>query len=159
VASMTVQVLPDPTATVNLFNFESGTQGWAPSGGSGTISQVAAFTGTGGTSSLEITVTGEGTFGGSLPAVVDLTGKVAVKVDIQTLGAQTFRKVALKLGDNFNWCEGAAGNTPQNTITTLTLDLTAPLTCFNGAPDLTKLHEVHVYLQGGTFRIDNVRAE
>ena len=33
----------------------------------------------------------------------------------------------------------------------------ANLSCTGG--DLTKLRAVNIYLQGGTFRIDNVRAE
>lgn len=157
-AGITVQVLPDPTAAIQLFTFETGTEGWASTGGAGTISQAAAFSGGGGTSSLEINVTGEGTFGGNLATTVDLTGKQAIKIDLQTLGAQTFRKIAIQVGDNFDWCENAGANTPANTIATVTLELDS-LTCFNGTPDLTKLHAVHIYLQGGTFRIDNVRAE
>jgi hypothetical protein len=157
-ALITVTVLPDPTAAIPLFTFESGTEGWAPTGGTGTVSQAPAFPGGGGASSLEINVTAEGTFGSFLATPVDLTGKVAIRLELQTLGAQTFRRIAIQVGDNFNWCEDPGANTPQNTVATITLDLTS-LTCFNGVPDLTQLRGVHIYLQGGTFRIDNVRAE
>jgi hypothetical protein len=63
-----------------------------------------------------------------------------------------------RFGDGFTWCEenGGGGNTPQGTVQTVTLDLT-DLTCARG--DLTKLRAVNVYLQAGTFRIDNIRAE
>lgn len=97
-------------------------------------------------------------FGGGLATPVDLTGKTAIKLELQTLAAQTFRRIAIQVGDNFNWCEDSGANTPPNTVATVTLDLTS-LNCFNGTPDLTKLRAVHVYLQGGTFRIDNIRAD
>ena len=45
-AGITVQVLPDPTAAIQLFTFETGTEGWASTGGTGTISQAAAFSAT-----------------------------------------------------------------------------------------------------------------
>ena len=156
-ATVTVTVLPNPSAAIPLFSFETGTEGWVPGGGTGTLSQSSAFA-TDGTSSLELAVTGEGWFGGVLPAAVDLTGKTEIKLDLQTLAAQTFRKLSIQVGDGFTWCEenGGGGNTPQNTVQTVTLDLT-DLTCAGG--DLTKLRAVNFYLQTGTFRIDNIRAE
>ena len=89
---------------------------------------------------------------------MDLTGKTEIKLDLQTLAAQTFRKLSIQVGDGFTWCEenGGGGNTPQGTVQTVTLDLT-DLTCAGG--DLTKLRAVNFYLQTGTFRIDNIRAE
>ena len=156
-ATVTVTVLPDPTAAIPLFSFETGTDGWGSVGGTGTLAQSSAFA-TDGTSSLEIAVTGEGWFGGVLPAPVDLTGKTEIKLDLQTGAAQTFRKLSIQVGDGFTWCEenGGGGNTPQGTVATVTLDLT-DLTCAGG--DLTKLRAVNFYLQNGTFRIDNIRAE
>jgi len=56
----------------------------------------------------------------------------------------------------FSEQNGGDGNTPQNTVTTISLDLTN-MTC-SGA-DLTKLQAVNIYLQPGTYRIDYVRAE
>ena len=64
-ARLTVQVLPELTAAINPFDFGVRHPGLGAVRGAGTISQAAAFRGNGGTSSLEISVTGEGTFGGS----------------------------------------------------------------------------------------------
>ncbi len=88
---------------------------------------------------------------GHLPKDVSL-------LDLQTLDNQTYRKLSIQVGDGFTWCEqnGGDGNTPQNTVATISLDLTN-LAC-SGA-DLTQLQYVNIYLQPGTFRIDNVRAE
>ena len=156
-ATITITVLPDPTAAILLFSFETGTEGWAPGGGAGTLSQSSAFA-TDGSSSLQIAVTGEGWFGSVLPAAVDLTGKTKISLDLQTGAAQTFRKFSIQVGDGFTWCEenGGGGNTPQGTVQKVSIDLTN-LTCAGG--DLTKLRAVNFYLQTGTFRIDNVRAE
>ena len=74
-ATITINVLPDPTAAIKLFSFETGTEGWGPGGGTGTLSQSSAFA-TDGTSSLQINVTGEGWFGAVLPAAVEPDGQV-----------------------------------------------------------------------------------
>jgi mannan endo-1,4-beta-mannosidase len=159
VAALIVTVMPDPNAAILLASYETGTDGAVPSGGSGTITQSSAFA-TNGTSSIEITVTGEGWFRvvdlSSSP--VDVSGKVAVRLDLQTLSSQTYRKLSIQTGDGWTWCEqnGGDGNTQQNTVETISLDLTN-MTC-SGA-DLTKLQVVNIYLQPGTYRIDFVRAE
>jgi mannan endo-1,4-beta-mannosidase len=157
-AAITVTVKPDPSATILLASFETGTEGAAPVTGAGTVSQSSAFS-TNGTFSLEINVTGEGWFQiAALTSAVDVSQKTAVKLDLQTLGNQTYRKLSIQVGDSFSWCEqnGGDGNTPANTVATISLDLTN-MTC-SGA-DLTKLRAINIYLQPGTFRIDNVRAE
>jgi hypothetical protein len=156
-ATLTVTVKPAPTPVVQLFSFETGVDGWTPSGGNGTLTQSSAWS-TSGTSSLQIDVSSEGWFSGPLPAAVDLTGKTAVRLDLQTLGSQTYRKLSIQVGDAWLWCEDTTGggNTPPGTVDTVTIDLTI-LGC--SGPDLTKLQQVNLYLQPGTFRIDNVRAE
>ena len=149
-------VKPSPTGVLRLFSFETGIEGWAQNGGTGTLTQSSAWA-TDGTSSLEIGVTVEGWFTSNLPTPVDLTGKTELKFDLQTLDAQTFRNISIQTGDGFVWCQATGGNTAQNLVETIVLDLT---TCSGASgADLTKLRAVNVYLQGGTFRIDNVRAE
>ncbi len=159
VAALIVTVKPNPAAAILLASYETGTDGATPIGGSGTLPQSSAFA-TQGTSSLELNVTGEGWFrvADLTASPVDVSQKTAIKLDLQTLANQTYRKLSIQVGDGFTWCEqnGGDGNTPQNTVATITIDLTN-LTC-SGA-DLTKLQYVNIYIQTGTFRIDNVRAE
>jgi mannan endo-1,4-beta-mannosidase len=159
VAQLRVTVKPDPGAAILLASYETGTDGATPIGGSGSVAQSSAFA-THGTSSLELTVTGEGWFrvADLTAAPVDVSQKTAIRLDLQTLDNQTYRKLSIQVGDGFTWCEqnGGDGNTPQNTVATISLDLTN-MTC-SGA-DLTKLQYVNIYIQTGTFRIDNVRAE
>jgi mannan endo-1,4-beta-mannosidase len=157
-ARLVVTVKSDPTAAILLASYENGTEGAAPIGGVGTVSQSSAFA-THGTSSLEISVANEGWFRvAALATPVNVSQKTAVKLDLQTLGSQTYRKLSIQVGDNFTWCEqnGGDGNTPANTVAIISLDLTN-MTC--GGADLTKLQAINIYLQPGTFRIDNVRAE
>jgi mannan endo-1,4-beta-mannosidase len=159
IAQLRVTVKPDPGAAILLASYETGTNGATPIGGSGSLAQSSAFS-THGTSSLELTVTGEGWFrvADLTASPVDVSQKTAIRLDLQTLDNQTYRKLSIQVGDGFAWCEqnGGDGNTPPNTVATITIDLTN-LTC-SGA-DLTKLQYVNIYIQTGTFRIDNVRAE
>jgi mannan endo-1,4-beta-mannosidase len=158
-AQLRVTVKPDPGAALLLASYETGTNGAAPIGGAGTISQSSAFA-TDGASSLEITVTGEGWFrvADLSAAPANVSQKISIRLDLQTLDNQTYRKLSIQVGDSWSWCEqsGGDGNTPQNTVATISLDLTN-MTC-SGA-DLTKLQAVNIYLQPGTYRIDYVRAE
>jgi mannan endo-1,4-beta-mannosidase len=161
VAQLRVTVKPDPGAAILLASYESGTDGARPAfpPAAGTVTQSSAFA-THGTSSIELNVTSEGWFlvADLTASPVDVSQKTAIKLDLQTLGSQTYRKLSIQVGDGFTWCEqnGGDGNTPQNTVATISLDLTN-MTC-SGA-DLTKLQYVNIYIQTGTFRIDNVRAE
>jgi mannan endo-1,4-beta-mannosidase len=158
-ATLTVTVQPDPTAAILLASYETGTDGAGTNGGSGTIVPSTAFA-TDGVSSIEVTVTGEGWFRvvDLSASPVDVSGKLYIRLDLQTLDNQTYRKLSLQTGDGWTWCEqnGGDGNTPQNTVETIQLDLTN-MTC-SGA-DLSRLQTVNIYLQPGTYRIDFVRAE
>ena len=158
-AALTVTVKPPVLPYILLASYESGTDGAAPDGGSGTITQSSAFA-SDGTGSIEITVTSEGWFRvvDLSAAPVDVSQMSAIRLDLQTLASQTYRKLSIQVGDGWSWCEqnGGDGNTPQNTVATISLDLTN-MTC--AGADLTKLQVVSIYLQPGTFRIDFVRAE
>ncbi len=158
-AVLTVTVKPPVVPPLVLASYETGTDGATPIGGSGTIAQSSAFA-TDGTSSIEITVTGEGWFrvADLSASPQDVSGKTAIRLDLQTLASQTYRKLSIQVGSSWTWCEqnGGDGNTPQNTVATISLDLTN-MTC--SGVDLTKLQTVNIYLQPGTYRIDFVRAE
>jgi mannan endo-1,4-beta-mannosidase len=156
-AALVVTVKPQPGAAIPLASYETGLDGAGTAGGTGTLAQSTAWASEGATS-LEINVTGEGWFRVvTLNPPVDVSQKSSIRLDLQTLGAQTYRKLSIQVGDGFTWCEaGGDGNTPPNTVETLVFEF-ANLTC-SGA-DLTKLQNVNIYLQPGTFRIDNVRGE
>ncbi len=93
-----------------------------------------------------------------MASAVDVSQKMAVKLDLQTLSNQTYRKLSIQVGDSSTCCEqsGGDGNIPADTVATISLDITNMI-C-SGA-DLTKLQAINIYLQPGTFRIDGVRAE
>lgn len=157
-ATITVTVKRPFSPAIHLFSFEAGdTEGWSSGGGAGTIGTSTAWA-SDGTSSLEINVTGEGWFGAQVPGgPIDVSQKSELKLDLQTLGQQTYRKISIQLGDGWDWCEAATdGNTPPNTVETVVFDF-GNMSCVGG--DLTKIQKVNIYLQPGTFRIDNIRAE
>jgi mannan endo-1,4-beta-mannosidase len=158
-ATLTVTVKPNPTGTLVLASYEdgldgAGTESW---GGAGSVSQSSDWA-SDGSSSLRIDVTGEGWFrAAQFGSPVDVSTKSAVRIDLHTLGAQTYRKLALQLSDG-TWCEGSGqdGNTPPNSTDTVSVDF-SKLTC--SGPDLTTLKNVYFYLQPGTFYVDNLRGE
>jgi mannan endo-1,4-beta-mannosidase len=156
-ATLTVTVKPAPTPVVQLFSFETGVDGWAPSGATGTLTQSSAWS-TSGTSSLQIDVSSEGWFSGPLPAAVDLTarrlsGSTSRRWGRRPIGSSRSRSATRGCGAR---TRREAGTRRRGTVDTVTIDLTI-LGC--SGPDLTKLQQVNLYLQPGTFRIDNVRAE
>jgi mannan endo-1,4-beta-mannosidase len=107
-ALLLITVKPPPPASILLFSFESGVEGWAPGNwqpNAGSVQQSSNFH-TDGNYGLEIDSTGGGWFGAALPAPVDVTGKTRFKFDLQTTTAGTSREVALQFGDNWTWCEG-----------------------------------------------------
>ena len=111
-ATLTVRVNRPFSPAIHLFSFEGSLEGWAR--GRHRHAHDLVGMSSDGTSSLELAVTGEGWFGGALPAAVDSRRKSAVKLDLQTLGSQTYRKFSIQVGDGFTWCEAATdGNTPQ----------------------------------------------
>ncbi len=151
VATLAVTVKPNPNGLLRIASYEDGLDGAA-----GTVAQSSDWA-SDGTSSLKITVATDGWYQiAQFATPVDLTGKSALLVDLHTLGDQTYRKLSIQLGDSWAWCEGGSdGNTPPNSTGVVTFDLTN-MTC--GAGDLTKLQQVNIYLQPGTFYVDYIRA-
>src|SRR3954447_3784675 len=155
-ATLTVTVKPNPSGTLLLASYEDGLDGAATLswGGAGSVSQTTAYASEG-SHSLQVDVTGEGWFQvAQLSPAANLTGKSVLEIDLRTTTQQTFRKVSIQTGSRWVWCEGGGGNTPASTTDTVTVDLTS---C--AGADLTQLQVVNVYLQPGTFYVDNVRAE
>ncbi len=159
-ANLVVTVLPNPTGAFPMFSFETGTEGWASANwqtGAGVTSQTPNFH-TDGNFGLQVDTAAGGWFGLAFTAPFDLTGKTRLKFDLQTLSAGTSKEVAIQVGDSWTWCEGGGwGWTPENTTTTIEIDLTT-MSC--GTPDLSKVQGMFIWFSGGgTFYIDYVRAE
>lgn len=163
VANLTVTVKPDPNAAIKLFSFETGTEGWASASwqtNAGAVSQSTAFA-TDGSHSLQVDAVDGGWFGVTLaPTPANLTPKTHFKFDLETTSAGTSQNAAIQSGDGWTWCQGTAWTwTNPGTTATVDLDLAA-LDCGGGTPDYSKVQAIYVWFNGGgTFYLDNVRAE
>ena len=158
-ATLTVIVKPNPTAAIQIATFESGTEGWASANwqtNGGTVAQSTDYASEG-THSLQVTTADGGWFGLSFAAPVNLTGKTHLKFEIKTLGAGTSQNAAIQVGANWDWCQGTWVWINSNTTTTVDIDL-LNLSC--SLPDLSQVHGLYIWFSGGgTFYLDNVRAE
>lgn len=162
VATITVTVKPDPTAAVQLFTFEDGVEGWAEASWDArgaTVTQTQDWASEGSSSGRFSSET-QGWYTSTLASPADLTGKVLLKFDLHLNDAGTGPLVALQFGDDWTWCQanlswqnGADGGVEYPAEVNLLSDLG----CTD--PDLSKLQAVNIFLHGGTFEIDDVRAE
>jgi alpha-galactosidase len=147
---------------LTVFSFESGNDGIAlrsPEAG-GSFAPSTAFH-TDGKGGLEVTSPADGNwFGRVLDKPLDLRGKSRLAFDIQTGSSGTSAELAVQFGPSHTWCQGGhwAWVNPNSSKTIATaLD---ELGCPPGTPlDPAQIQAVWVFLKGGTFRIDNVRAE
>ena len=159
-AALTVTVLPNPSAPVILFSFETGTEGWGPANwnpGAGTVSQTAAFH-TDGNYGLQLDVNTGHWFGLVYATPLDLNGRTHLKVDLQTLAAGTSANFAIQVGDGWEWCQGTAWPwTNPNSTVTIDVDLISAFSC--GTTDFSQVHSLYLFLNPGTFYIDAVRVE
>ncbi len=156
VADVNITVKPSPTAALVLFDFESGTEGWAPGSwqsGAGTVSQTTAHSQ--GSYGLDVNSTGGYWFGATFPGgPIDLTGRTQLSVDVvSTTG--TNANLALQLGDGWDWCQtGIPGwfTAP----TTWNFDLTSlSSSCI---AELNKAQGMFLSFNGGGESvIDNIR--
>ena len=158
-AALTVTVKPNPTATILLASFETGTEGWASANwqsNAGTVEQSADYA-SDGSQSLKVTTADGGWFGLNFSVPVNLTGKTHLKYEIKTLGAGTSLNAAIQIGANWEWCQGLWGWSNPNTTTTVDIDL-LNLGC--ASPDLSQVNSIYIWFSGGgVFYLDNVRAE
>ncbi|WP_186315993.1 cellulase family glycosylhydrolase [Catellatospora sichuanensis] len=159
-ATVSVTVLPDPTAAIPLASWETGVDGWAPGNwqaNAGTLSPQSDFH-TDGTAGLHADAVDGGWFGVSFPAPVDLSGKTHVKFDLRTAAAGTSTSIVLQTGPSWTWCQGPFNWVNQDTaLATVEVDLNTGLSC--DPSSLNEVHAVYLWLSPGSFDLDNLRAE
>lgn len=165
--SPSVQADPGQDAAILLASFEGDTQGWGHAENSTGSTRQASDWSTDGNFSLRIDPTSKGFFGNNSEfGVRDLTGKREVRIDIETRTgpAKTMIAIQLTAGGRSLWCESADDLVAAGTVS---LDL-GTMRCVNPArgnrpvarpSDLTEVWGVWLYLNEGSFRVDNVRAE
>jgi mannan endo-1,4-beta-mannosidase len=104
-----------------------------------------------------------GWFGLAVPVALDLSGKTHLKFDLQTAAAGTSTNVALQTGSGWTWCQGSWGYANAGTASTVDIGLTGltdSSSSLCNVADLNQVHAIYVFLSGGgTYYIDNVRAE
>ena len=158
-AALMVTVKPNPTAAILLASFEAGTEGWAAANwqaNAGTVEQSAEYA-SDGSYSLKVTTADGGWFGVIFAAPINLTGKTHIKFEIKTLGVGTSTNTAIQLGSAWTWCQGTWGWINSDTVVTVDIDL-LNLSC--ASPDLSQTDALYIWFSGGgTFYLDNVRAE
>ena len=147
-----------------LFSFETGTEDWTLSNVAtgGSIAPSASFH-TEGAQGLQITSPGDGNwFGRVLAAPLDLSGKTLLAFDLKTGEIGTSGEFAVQVGAGATaaWCQGGkwvwTNPNSSRTIKTAFSEMTCPA---GTSMDLKQISAVWVFVKGGTFTIDQVRAE
>jgi mannan endo-1,4-beta-mannosidase len=160
-AYLFVTVNPSPTGIFTLESFEFGAGGWGPTGSAaGTVSQTSMFSTDGG-HGLQVNVTAAGWFGVMFPSPFNLSGRTALAIDIETTAAGASSAIAFQSGSNYVWCQNSTfASLPANGVGTISIALNDPsqITCYGGSPDLTDVLSAMVYLNPGTYYLDNLRA-
>ncbi|HTV18146.1 MAG TPA: NPCBM/NEW2 domain-containing protein [Polyangiaceae bacterium] len=149
-----------PELTID--SFEAGSPGFgvrAPGAGNG-VAPSSAFH-TDGNAGLELTASADGSwFGRRLEKPLDLRGMSRLAVDLRTGETGTSAELAVEFGPNHTWCQGGhwAWTNPHSSKTIVTA--LSELGCPAGMPlDPSRIEGVWVFAKGGTFVIDNVRAQ
>ena len=147
-ATITVTVKPSRTAAQTLFDFSSGTQGWAGVNGTGTVSTDAS-------GHLTIVTPGDW-YGAQLAQAQDFSTRTQLRFDlVSTTGIGPI--LALKLGASWTWCQAQPipwTTTPATGVNAISFDLTTLST--SCAAMLNEVHTVYIYTNGGQHTIDNV---
>jgi mannan endo-1,4-beta-mannosidase len=153
-------VKPQPATPIQLFSFETGTEGWAAAWwepGAGTVEQSPDFA-TDGAYSLGVAVADTGWFGLTFWPPLDLSaGYTVIQADLQVgdnNGSGTWHNIAIHTGDAWVCCQGPGEWLADGTTTTVQLDLLS-LSC--GEADLSKVQSLLVYWNGDGW-MDNIWA-
>lgn len=154
-ATITVTVKPSPSAPITLFDFESGTQGWAPASWESQASVVTHSTTWASQGAGSLLVDSKGYwFGAALPAPVDLSKKTEIRYDINSTG--TGATLVLQVGPAFEWCQTGTGGWFKG-INTIAIDITT----FTGscAANLNDVRGMYIAFNGGNQTyLDNITA-
>ncbi len=155
-ATLTVTVNPDPDAPLTLFSFETGTEGWAGTGGN-PVDQSTNHA-TKGSHSLEIPAGAGGDwYGLNLPQSLNVGERVILEWDLFA-DAGTSQPFVLQTGDGWAWCQMGDWswiNGGQQITKSVNLKTA---TCDDGSkPDYTKIKAIWIWVSGGPNFIDNVR--
>jgi alpha-galactosidase len=142
-----------------LFSFEAPIADFAVKGSGGSFAQSATFK-TDGHWGLQVTAGPDGNWFGKSFDALDMSYQTRLAFDIKTDSTGTPGELAVEMGPNKTWCQGGrwawtnAGST--KTIKTSFKDLSCP----GGVKvDQARITGVWVFVKGGTFVIDQVRAE
>lgn len=143
-ATVTITVKPAPSAPQELFDFESGVQGWGPASfnpTAGTVATTTAFHADG-SQGLQITGTDGGWFGAALATPIDLSTRS--ELSFASPSANGSFAVSFQTGPAMAWCQGdakpAAGRTGV-----YALDLTA---LAPGCPGIADVRAINLYVGG-----------
>ncbi len=161
VAYLSVTVNPSQTGSELLESFETGTDGWGPTGSAaGTVAQSTSFA-TDGAHSLQVNATAAGWFGVTFPSAANLSGRPSLSIDIHTTTLGGGVGIAFQSGASYTWCQMTNWPTlsaPGQSTVTLTLDQ-SQLTCYGGTADFAQISTIYVYLSStATYYLDNLRA-
>jgi alpha-galactosidase len=152
-----------PTANERtLFSFESGTDAFTISNASagGTVTGSAPFA-TDGVKGLEVTSPADGNwFGRKLDKPLDLRQSPTLRVDVKTGAQGTSAELAVEVGPASSFCQGGLWTWVNPNATKTIERKLEQLGCPSGVTlDPTQIRAIWVFLKGGTFQLDNIRAE
>ncbi len=147
VATVTVDVQPDPNGAITLVDFDQPLPPWASYGG-GSLATVDGH--------LEVTSNGE-SFVIDLNPAVDLTGKAKVSVDFLGTTTGVNAELVLNVGPGWEWCQIAPVSGTWSTAQHVEFDLTTmTASCQAG---LSEVHRVGMWTHSGVHTYDNLIAE
>jgi len=151
-AGVTVRIRPEPAAAATLFSYEDGTQDWGADGI--TTSATTAFA-TDGAQSLEVDVpTGASAWvSGPFTESQDFSERSELTLDFE-VGAGTSIAVSLQVGPDHTWCQSGFEYAEPDTSGTRTIDLATDMSC--PITDFADVHQMNVFFNSGTHRLDNV---
>ena len=119
------------------------------------MSQTNAYH-TDGQYSLQVQSLGSGDwFGRNLPNTLNVAGKTALKFDIDAVTNGSGVNVSIQSGSGWQWCQGNSWPYISGSNSTVTVQF-SDMSC---APDLTQIHAIWIFMNAGTYDVDNVRAE